>query len=201
MPRPAAFWNFLWNCTVPCRWLNSLLSSSGWISFASVVLLQLPGTVWDGVYRDGPSGSSAKEADELHPAGPGERGGATKPSFVKTYFQSSSLDSSVLWSCRFAQNVKGWKRQTCRCTADVLETMTWPSQPRFVLCTVSSRIYVSVSKNVNQWFLSLPPSTELLWADHSISEHCNSLQHEIFGWDYRLVASHEPANQPKRSLD
>lgn len=46
----------------------------------------------------------------------------------------------------------------------------------------------------NDWFLSLLPSTELLWADHSISEHRNSLQHEISGRDYRLVARHESTN-------
>lgn len=46
----------------------------------------------------------------------------------------------------------------------------------------------------NDWFLSLLASTELLWADHSISEHRNSLQHEISGRDYRLVARHESTN-------
>lgn len=53
-------------------WINCVSLSSGRISVASVVLLQLPGAVWDWVYWDGSGGSFAEETDELHAARPGE---------------------------------------------------------------------------------------------------------------------------------
>lgn len=41
---------------------------------------------------------------------------------------------------------------------------------------------------------------ELLWADHSVSEHSVPLQHELPGGDYWLAACYEPTDQPERSL-
>lgn len=55
------------------RYRFGYLWSVGRFGPAAVVLLQLPGAVRHRLHRDGASGGSEEEADELHSAGPGER--------------------------------------------------------------------------------------------------------------------------------
>lgn len=42
---------------------------------------------------------------------------------------------------------------------------------------------------------------ELLWADHSVSEHSVPLQHELPGGDHWLAVCYEPTHQPEHSLN
>lgn len=91
--------------------------------------------------------------------------------------------------------------------------MTWLSQSRFVLSNICVILSVCLHaclsfwkrENANfyvcHWLSTFLPSPELLWADHGVSEHCNSLQHEISGGDHWLVARHEPTHQPNNPLD
>lgn len=106
-----------------------------------------------------------------------------------------------MFYCRFVRNVKEWKRPTCRCTARAQATLTWLSQPRFLLSTAP---FIFHEKHVDicshSCFPSSLPLPELLWAGCGISEHCISLQHEIPGGDHWLAACYEPAHQPEHSL-
>ena len=111
----------------------------------------------------------------------------------------SWLAACVIFRC--VTNVKEWRKRTCLCTADVPETLTSRSQPRFLLSNTSFSLVNKATFNLFLTLFFFPSSKELLRADHGVSEHRVSLQHELPGGDHRLVGCYEPAHQPERPLN
>lgn len=118
------------------------------------------------------------------------------------FFFPAKTSLQLICYFRCVQNVKEWRKQTCPCSAHVLETLTWLSQPRFLLLHPSLNLAMRICGMTLCSQLFFPPfflpCKDVLWADHSVSEHSVSLQHEIPGGDHWLVACNESTYWPKR---